>query len=214
MNKNIENKLNLNELKELYYRHLIRQNKLVYDSLSDNESDDDDDDDDNFYVHPKSNFKFYFDLMIFIITLYNVIVPPLMMGFYPFQDHMLYQSYLIINIFGDILYLIDLILGFITAYYDIEEHFITKKSLITINYLMSWFIIDLISAIPYTTIFTVFNFIQKHYYKNLNQKYNLIELVQLLPLVKILKYIKKMNFIINLKDFYFIIQNYINGLIQ
>ena len=203
MNKNIENKLNLNELKELYYRHLIRQNKLVYDSLSDNESDDDDDDDDNFYVHPKSNFKFYFDLMIFIITLYNVIVPPLMMGFYPFQDHMLYQSYLIINIFGDILYLIDLFLGFITAYYDIEEHFITKKSLITINYLMSWFIIDLISAIPYTTIFTVFNFIQKHYYKNLNQKYNLIELVQLLPLVKNLKIYKKNEFYNKFKRFLF-----------
>ena len=199
MNNNIENKLNLNELKEMYYRHLIRQNKLVYDSLSDNESDDDDDY--SFYVDPKSNFKFYFDLMIFLLTLYNVIVPPLMMGFYPFQDHILYQSYLVVNIFGDVFYLIDLILGFITAYFDIEEHFITKKSLITINYLMSWFIIDLISSIPYTTIFTIFNFIQKHYYKNLKQKYNLIELVQLLPIVKNLKIYKNNEFYNKFKRF-------------
>ena len=199
INKNRENKLNLTELKEMHYRHLIRQNKLVYDSLSDNESDDDDDY--GFYVDPKSDFKFYFDLLIFLITLYNVIVPPLMMGFYPFQDHTLYQSYLVINIFGDVLYLIDLILGFITAYFDIEEHLITNKSLITINYLMSWFIVDLISSIPYTTIFTVFNFIQKHYYKNLNQEYNLIELVQLLPFVKNLKIYKNNEFYNKFKRF-------------
>lgn len=74
----------------MHYRHLTRVNKLVYDSLSDDESDIEYDD--NFYINPRSKFKFFFDFFIFIITWYNMAFPPIDLCFYSQKKKLLYIS--------------------------------------------------------------------------------------------------------------------------
>ena len=196
-----KNRMNINQIKEIYYRHLIRVNKLVYDSLSDEESDNELDY--SFYINPKSKFKLYFDFMIFVITLYNTIVPPIMMSFFPYEERDVHQYYFSLNIIGDVFYISDLILGFLTAYYDIEEHFINKKSQITLNYLMSWFIIDLICAFPYTTFFAILNNFRSSHFKTQEDVYQVIFLLQLLPLIKIFKIYRNNEFYNKYKRFLF-----------
>ena len=138
------NRIDINKFKEIQYRHLVRLNKLVYDSLSDEESDEELYD--SFYINPNSNFKFYFDLIIFILTWYNMIIPPIFICFYPQKNNFYNFMYIITNLF----FFCDLLLGFITAYYDIEEKFIWKLPDIIINYLTTWFIPDLLCAFPFS----------------------------------------------------------------
>ena len=138
------NRVDIKKFKEIQYRHLVRLNKLVYDSLSDEESDEEFDD--SFYINPKSKFKFYFDLIIFILTWYNMIIPPIFICFYPQKSNFYNFMSIITNCF----FMSDLLLGFITAYYDIEEKFIWKLPDIIFNYLTTWFIPDLLCAFPFS----------------------------------------------------------------
>ena len=52
------------------------------------------------------------------------------------------------NLMVDILFIIDLFLGFFRAYYNWEEQLVCKHKFIIKKYLGEWFIFDLIAAIP------------------------------------------------------------------
>jgi hypothetical protein len=81
-----------------------------------------------------------------------MIFPPLKLCFKPKNINYIHSNDFIINNIINIFYIFDLFLGFITAYYDIEERFIIKLPNIIFNYLTSWFIPDLISSFPYSII--------------------------------------------------------------
>ena len=56
--------------------------------------------------------------------------------------------YIVIILFVEIAYFLDLIFGFFKAYYNFEEQLITNNISIIKKYLLSWFLLDLISALP------------------------------------------------------------------
>ena len=60
---------------------------------------------------------------------------------------------LIFETFIDSIFIMDIFVQFNTSYYSIGK-LIESRKLITLNYLKSWFFIDLISSIPYNYIFT------------------------------------------------------------
>jgi hypothetical protein len=130
----------LKHIHELKYRNLSIKNKLVYDSLSDEESEDDLDE--VFYINPRSNYKLLFDMMIFLCNLYFTFTYPLISSFYPNYQRKYFSWYTLLNNIVDIFYILDLISGFFTAFYNIEEQLITKLNILAINYLFGWFIID------------------------------------------------------------------------
>ena len=97
-------------------------------------------------------------------------------------------------IFGklvDLIFLVDVILMFMTAYYDDDFSIISDRKLIAINYLKTWFTIDILAIIPFE-IFT-----------NNNKGYNDIvrlarlsrmqKLIKMLRLVRIMKLFKMKN---------------------
>ena len=97
----------------------------------------------------------FIDLFVFILTFYN----PLFLGKSDIYCEVNYQSYFIFlfNILIDIVFIIDIIINFCVAYYDFDELLIVEFNLIAKDYLNIWFIIDFISAIPFLTIFNIFN---------------------------------------------------------
>ena len=114
-NNEIDENENLEYLKhihELKYRNLSIKNKLVYDSLSDEESEDDLDE--VFYINPRSNYKLLFDMMIFLCNLYFTFTFPLISSFYPKYQRKYFSWYTLLNYIVDIFYILDLILGFLT----------------------------------------------------------------------------------------------------
>ena len=180
-----ENMEYLKHIHELKYRNLSIKNKLVYDSLSDEESEDDLDE--VFYINPRSNYKLIFDMMIFLCNLYFTFTYPLISSFYPNYQRKYFSWYTLLNYIVDIFYILDLISGFFTAFYNIEEQLITKLNILAINYLFGWFIIDLISAIPFTSIFNLYQARKKGLFLTYAGEYEVFYLLEYLRLFKAFK---------------------------
>lgn len=62
---------------------------------------------------------------------------------------------LIFEIFCDLVFLLDFISGFFTAYYDFEENLILSLDKIIVNYLENLFLLDLIDMIPFNSIYEI-----------------------------------------------------------
>ena len=127
-----------------------------------------------------------------------MIFPPLKLCFKLRNLNYIHSNNCIINIIINIFYLFDLFLGFITAYYDIEERFIIKLPNIIFNYLTSWFIPDLISSFPYSIISLLK--ISKNYTTSINE-YKVIYLLELFTLIKSFKIYKNNRFFFNFTHF-------------
>lgn len=90
----------------------------------------------------------------------------------------------------DILFLIDIIINFFSAYYDNEENLITDKKVIAKNYLKGWFFIDLVTSIP-------LDFIIDSQAANIN---SIVKVSRLPRLYKIFKMTKLMRVLKVIKD--------------
>ena len=137
------------------YRKLFIIHK-VYDSLDDEEIGDEEVD--NFYLSPNSPFIYFIDTLVFVSSFFELFYLPYYLGYKKnfCRDILSFESILFHSI--DLVYIIDLIIGFFLAYYDFEEFLIRNNCDIIIHYLKGWFIIDLIEAIP---LFTIFSFNEK-----------------------------------------------------
>ena len=175
------------KIKEFQFRRLTRQDKLVYDSLSDEEVLDDLEGE--LYIHPDNIFIFIFDAILFVLSIYSITYPIYVFGFKktsspPFQSKSLKYFEFIMDFFC----ITDLIFGFFTAFYDFDEELITNSNSIAIHYLTHWFSIDFISAIPFNSIIVIFqpfrNKLKLRYIKD-NSLYDLLILVRVLKLSKV-----------------------------
>ena len=129
------------KIKEFQFRRLTRQDKLVYDSLSDEEVLDDLEGE--FYFNPDNTFIIIFDAILFFLSIYSITYPIYVFGFKktsspPFQSKQLQIFEFIMDFFC----LSDLILSFFIAFYDFDEELITNSNSIAIHYLTHWFTID------------------------------------------------------------------------
>ena len=141
-------------MKEIHFRRLIKQNKYVYDSLSDEELLDDIEGE--YYINPEGAFLFFHDMVIFILSIYSIIVPPIDFAFKVYKILDFYSKSVLMDFFIDFYYIIDLFIGFFTAYFDFDEQLISNNRIIIIHYFKTWFVLDLISGIPYNSIFILF----------------------------------------------------------
>ena len=171
---------------EFQYRRLIRQNKYVYDSISDEESLDDDDRE--LFIEPFNKIKLIFDCLIFFLSCFSITYPIYVFGFKLSPKSFISNKLIIFHITFDCFCFIDFIIGFYTAYYNFEEQLITNNALIFIHYIKSWFFIDFLSAIPFNTINIYFPFknIQKDKLRFIKDN-SLLELLVLLRLLKLFK---------------------------
>ena len=198
-----ENKLNF--LKEKY--RIFTHKKLIYDSLDDEEIEDEIYD--LFYIGPEDNFILIFDFIILFLTLYTFISFPFYLAHnLTFCRENYFSFNIFLNLFIEIVYILDFIFGFFRAYYNFEEQLINNNYQIIKNYLYSWFIFDLLSAIPVNSIIK-FNetkcnqIIKVHYYNYVLNNINYLFLCnRLLKIFKCLSCNQAYNFIVKkLNDF-------------
>ena len=174
------------------YRKLIHKG-LIYDSFDDEESELEEMVSNNFYIDPNSKFCFIFDLILFFLTVYNSINIPYFLAKNIKEckiEH--FSCFELYYWFSEIFNIIDTILGFFRAYYNFDEQLIKKSRFMIIHYIKSWFLIDLISSIPFYTIFNSYEpectgFFNKYYS---NQMHNLHYLFLCTKLFKLLKVFK------------------------
>ena len=142
-----------NKIDKERYRMLQRVGK-TFDSL-----DEEDIAINDFYISPDNKFIIILDIIIAIITIYNLIYIPLFLGLNDIYCRQVsfFNILTFFDIFTDIIYIIDNILPFFIALYTIDDALKTDLRVIRRNYLRSYFIIDFLAAIPFKTIFSIFD---------------------------------------------------------
>ena len=92
---------------------------------------------------------FYFcDFFSFRILLFIAVVTPYRIAFIDIDS----LDWVLIDLAVDIIFAIDIILNFLTAYFDDDDNLITSRKIIACSYLKSWFFVDLIATIPISSI--------------------------------------------------------------
>ena len=99
-------------------------------------------------IHPFSTFRWYWDiLLIFFISMHVILLPVSI----SFLSDDLSLHWLVLNGISDTIFLIDICLNFKTGIVDPnnQEEVILDSKIIRRKYLRGWFLIDLVSSLPF-----------------------------------------------------------------
>ena len=131
----------------------LQQKGYVYDSLDDEEIEDQIDI--NFYLEPDALIVRIVDFVLFWSLLYSVFEIPYRLA-HDLDLDCIRNGYINYYVISDIIIhfflIIDIILSFFKAYRSFEYQIITNTNTITKEYLSTWFILDIISAIPFYSL--------------------------------------------------------------
>ncbi|KAM4522137.1 voltage-gated delayed rectifier potassium channel KCNH5-like [Odontesthes bonariensis] len=94
-------------------------------------------------------FKTTWDWVILILTFYTAIMVPYNVSFRTKHNNL---AWLVVDSVVDIIFLVDIVLNFHTTFVGPAGEVISDASLIRMNYLKTWFVIDLLSCLPYDVI--------------------------------------------------------------
>uniref|UniRef100_A0A3B4ZCR1 Potassium voltage-gated channel subfamily H member 5-like n=1 Tax=Stegastes partitus TaxID=144197 RepID=A0A3B4ZCR1_9TELE len=94
-------------------------------------------------------FKTTWDWVILILTFYTAIMVPYNVSFKTKQNNL---AWLVVDSVVDVIFLIDIVLNFHTTFVGPAGEVISDAKLIRMNYLKTWFVIDLLSCLPYDII--------------------------------------------------------------
>ena len=191
-NELFEKKSSIDEQREKHYRKLFRKKNSIYDSDSVDEEHDEQIDDN--YINPESTLKIIFDCMIAVFTIYSFVITPVEIAFLHLWNDEFRHLFFLFGIFIDISFIIDVFLGFYTAYFDLSDELIIDSKVIVKRYLTSWFVLDVITALPYSSLinfYLIFNkdsfFYESSYKMFCNYDLVLLHLLKLIKAMKLLK---------------------------
>lgn len=129
----------------------IKNFNNIYDSFSEEEIDETLFKRPWFIMSPDSSIRNLLDTICSILIMYSIIVSPYQMAF-DNETSLQKDTLFYIDFFIDIFFILDLILNFFTAFKDEKDEAIYKFKRILFHYVKFWFILDLISSIPFTMI--------------------------------------------------------------
>lgn len=104
-----------------------------------------------FYIISQQNvFKFYWDVLIICLAIYNAVTLPLRLAFTQVEEEYQQRSSLnILETIVDVFFLCDMIGLFMTSYIDVVQgETIRQPKLIAKHYLKQGFLPDFISTLP------------------------------------------------------------------
>lgn len=94
-------------------------------------------------------FKTTWDWVILILTFYTAIMVPYNVSFKTKQNNI---TWLVVDSIVDVIFLVDIVLNFHTTFVGPAGEVISDPKLIRMNYMKTWFVIDLLSCLPYDVI--------------------------------------------------------------
>ncbi|XP_032232878.1 potassium voltage-gated channel subfamily H member 1 isoform X2 [Nematostella vectensis] len=97
-----------------------------------------------------NTFKTSWDWVILILTLYTTVSVPFMVCF-AYNSEPLN----ILDMIVDWLFIADIVLNFHTTYVGKDGEIIDDPRLIRLNYLKTWFVLDLVSSLPYGVLYFI-----------------------------------------------------------
>ncbi|XP_064355197.1 potassium/sodium hyperpolarization-activated cyclic nucleotide-gated channel 3 [Dromaius novaehollandiae] len=104
-------------------------------------------------IHPYSDFRFYWDIIMLLLMVGNLIILPVGITFFKDENT---PPWIVFNVLSDTFFLADLVLNFRTGIVvEDNTEIILDPHTIKMKYLKSWFLVDFISSIPVDYIFLI-----------------------------------------------------------
>ncbi len=98
-----------------------------------------------FIIFPNSKVKNTWNLVVMFLLFYTGTYIPYKTAFVDYSPE--YVN--IIELSIDSLFFVDIVVNFLSAYEDSEKNIEFRLSRIAFNYIRQWFLIDLVSCIPF-----------------------------------------------------------------
>jgi len=140
-------------------------------------------------IYPENPFKRAFDIFITFLLFITCFLTPLFLAFPDFYTSgMMYMDQSM-----NILFLIDIILNFFTAFFDEDYMIVNDLKKISSVYAKSWFIPDIISILPLEIMLDNGNMNKLTRFSRLGKIYKVLRISKLMRLLKTLKARSKMS---------------------
>ena len=91
------------------------------------------------------NFKQFWNIMLIIMLLLTAVITPIRLCLIDDED---VESYYPWDVIFDIFFSMDIIVNFLSAFYDSNNQLVFRFKDIIVKYLLGWFFIDIISILP------------------------------------------------------------------
>jgi len=183
---------------------ILVKSRLIYDSFSDNEYVMENP---NYVLSPNSTLLVILDFIILIISFYSILIIPFRLIFSSNPSSIIFYSEVII----DFIMLLDFFINFFTGFYDFEENYKSDFAAIFNYYFQSYFLIDIISLIPFNSIFEYQLLINRKYeisnylnfqenipsllISNYRETFRILRLNRFFKLLKVFSYNKFISFL-------------------
>ncbi len=105
-----------------------------------------------------SGFKTTWDWVILVLTFYTAVMVPYNVAFE--GNSMEDVPLLVVDSIVDVIFFIDIVLNFHTTFVGPGGEVVSDPKIIRMNYLKSWFVIDLLSCLPYD-VFNAFQHVDQ-----------------------------------------------------
>ena len=158
-----------------------------------------------FMIYPENSKKGPWDLSITLLLLLSSVMIPLQIAFANAgaEPTSSVTNFQLIMYVIDVLFLIDIMVTFNTAFYDDDNDLIDQRCTIAQSYLLGWFSIDLVAIIPFEVLLKVVQ--SQGSGEDLNpliriarfgKLYKLVKLIRLVRMLKIMKVMKNKNHVV------------------
>ncbi|KAM9294717.1 potassium/sodium hyperpolarization-activated cyclic nucleotide-gated channel 3 [Gastrophryne carolinensis] len=146
-------------------------------------------------IHPYSDFRFYWDLIMLLLMVGNLIILPVGITFFKDENT---PPWIVFNVLSDTFFLADLILNFRTGIVvEDNTEIILEPHTIKMRYLKTWFLVDFVSSIPVDYIFLIVDLetqVDSEVYKTARalrivRFTKILSLLRLLRLSRLIRYI-------------------------
>ena len=159
--------------------------------------------DKRYLIYPKSHFHQYWSIVIALLMLYVAIFSPYRLAF---TDDVYFDGWTVFDFVLNGVFCVDIVINFCTCYELPDGTIEDRRRKIAAHYLKKWFIVDLISSVPFNMI----DFIQQQETNDSNSFNNAMRLARLPRLYKLFRLVrvfkalghyKEMDYMEGVQDF-------------
>ncbi|XP_031783692.1 potassium voltage-gated channel subfamily H member 8 isoform X3 [Nasonia vitripennis] len=127
-------------------------------------------------------FKTCWDWLLLIATLYVAVVVPYNASFINTD-----RPTMVSDVVVEVIFIIDIVLNFRTTYVSRKGEVVSNSKSIALNYIKSWFLIDLVAALPFDLLYA------SDVYSGEESGHSHIHLVKLTRLLRLARLLQKMD---------------------
>ncbi|AWP21533.1 putative potassium/sodium hyperpolarization-activated cyclic nucleotide-gated channel 2-like [Scophthalmus maximus] len=138
-------------------------------------------------VHPYSDFRFYWDIVMLLLMMSNLVILPWGITFFEDQNT---PPWITFNVLSDTLFLMDLVFNFRTGILEGDSQIILDPKEIRMHYLRTWFTVDFISSIPVDYIFLIVDLESRHESTDVYRTARALRIVRFTKILSLLRLLR------------------------